>query len=122
MIGTARAWHVSCVSSCIFVNPVFGRSRVQDDTFTEEQKHYLKAFIAAIAKRRGIETPTASSSIQTSPNERHPRLLLHSYGGAGSEIGDGGKLVPEGVALLIAREGGIESSQQVEGRYQKDVY
>jgi len=36
---------------------------VQDSGFTEEQKQYLEGFLSAIAKKRGLEMPTASASI-----------------------------------------------------------
>src|SRR5713101_6344951 len=37
---------------------------VQDSGFTEEQKQYLEAFIAALIKKRGAGMPTPSASVQ----------------------------------------------------------
>jgi hypothetical protein len=47
---------------------------VQDHGFTEEQKQYLEGFITAIAKKRGLEMPTASASI---PGAMHKSLSIH---------------------------------------------
>jgi hypothetical protein len=43
--------------------PYFEKEMVQDSGFTEEQKQYLEGFLSAIAKKRGLEMPTASASI-----------------------------------------------------------
>src|SRR5262249_48527765 len=44
---------------------VFEKDMLHDHGFTEEQKQYLEGFITAIAKKCGLEMPTASASIQS---------------------------------------------------------
>src|SRR5262249_53429367 len=79
---------------------------VQDQGFTEEQKQYLEGFIAALAKKYGLEMPTGPASIHSNAqisgsvvNERRQSDPAYIHIEAQDRaVRAGGKLVPEELA------------------------
>jgi ferredoxin-nitrite reductase len=78
----------------------------QDDGFTDDQKQYLEGFIAAVAKKHGIEMPTPLASIHdnaqiagSASNEQRQSDPTYIHIEAQDRtLRAGGKLVPEELA------------------------
>jgi len=78
----------------------------QDDGFTDDQKQYLEGFIAALAKKHGLEMPTPSASIHdngeiagsASNEQRQSNSDYIHIEAQDRTLLAGGKLVPEELA------------------------